>query len=147
MATEASARSNVLGHLVHGVRADWIPRLHIILEHGPDRPFEPFDSFAMREESLGRRPASCSTSSSACEPRISRSSRKPASTRANSRSTARNPEFGPVTAQELIATWVVHDLGHLAQISRAMAFQYRDAVGPWRAYLSILPKAVLSDDD
>jgi hypothetical protein len=47
----------------------------------------------------------------------------------------------------LIATWVVHDLGHLAQISRAMAFQYRDAVGPWRAYLSILPKAVLLDDD
>ena len=52
-----------------------------------------------------------------------------------------HPQFGPVTLSQLLATWVVHDLGHLHQIAKAMAFQYRDAVGPWREYLSILPKA------
>ena len=123
---------DVLGHLVHGERADWIPRLHIILEQGPDRPFERFDRFAMQQESLGKTAGELLDEFERLRNRNLDTLAKANLNDGRLTRQGTHPEFGPVTAQQLIATWVVHDLGHLAQISRAMAFQYRDAVGRGR---------------
>jgi hypothetical protein len=127
---------DVLGHLIHGERTDWIPRAKIILQFGEGRPFDAFeregfdatrralgellDEFArlrgenlaelralnLREEDLERR--------------------------------GRHPALGVVTLSQLLATWAAHDLTHLHQISRIMAHQYREAVGPWSDYLGVL---------
>ena len=51
-----------------------------------------------------------------------------------------HPELGKVTLKQLLATWATHDLGHLAQISRVMAKQYKGEVGPWIEYMGILKK-------
>lgn len=134
-----SAFENV-AHMLHGERADWIPRARIILEQGADRRFPPFDRFAHRHESGGR-------SLSAILDEF-------ASARADSLETLRgwnlterelalegeHPALGTVTLRQLLSTWVVHDLGHLAQISRVMAKQYRSEVGAWREYLPILDR-------
>lgn len=134
-----SAFENV-AHMLHGERADWIPRARIILEQGADRRFPPFDRFAHRHESAGR-------SLSAILDEF-------ASARADSLETLRgwnlterelalegeHPALGAVTLRQLLSTWVVHDLGHLAQIARVMAKQYRSEVGPWREYLPILDR-------
>ncbi len=132
---------DVLGHLVHGERTDWIPRLLFILEHGPGRPFEPFDRFAMRKASQGKTAGQLLEEFERLRNQNLKILAKVNLDAAKLTLRGTHPELGLVTAQQLIATWVVHDLGHLAQIARAMAFQYREAVGPWQAYLSILPRA------
>lgn len=130
----------VLGHLVHGERADWMTRARIILEHGPDRPFEPFDRFAHRRAFAGWSLAQL----------LDEFARLRAANLADLRSLpltegalareGRHPALGQVTLAQLLATWVVHDLSHLGQIARVMAKRYRDDVGPWRAYLPILDR-------
>ena len=129
-----------LGHLVHGERTDWIPRARIILEHGRARPFDAFDRFAHSHESRGK-----SVHDLLGELELLRAQNL--ETLRTWRLTARqlglegeHPALGRVTLAQLLATWVVHDLGHLAQTSRVMAKQYRDEVGPWRAYLPILDR-------
>ena len=128
----------VLGHLVHGERADWIPRARIIREHGESRPFDSFDRFAQFRESEGKTLADLLNefvglrrenleTLSGWELSESDLDRK-----------GTHPSLGTVTMRELIATWVVHDLDHIGQIARTMAKQYTAAVGPWSAYLSIL---------
>ena len=130
----------VVGHLVHGERADWIPRARIILEQGPNRRFEPFDRFAQFRESRGK-----------SLPRLldefTDLRRENLSTLAGWRLTeaqlaleGEHPELGEVTLRQLLATWVAHDLSHMAQIARVMAKQYRDAIGPWRRYLTIMER-------
>jgi hypothetical protein len=128
----------VVGHLIHGERTDWIPRAGIILAQGADRRFAPYDRFAQFHESRGKsldvlldefaelRAANLSTLSGW---RL---------TDADLALTGEHPEFGSVTLRQLLATWAAHDLAHVAQTARVMAKQYRDAVGPWRAYLSIM---------
>jgi uncharacterized damage-inducible protein DinB len=129
---------DVLGHLVHGERTDWIPRMKLILEKGISQPFAPFDRFAQFEESKGK------TLSVLLE-EFTRLRKE------NLRNLESNlldedalsiegihPAFGVVTLHQLLATWTVHDLGHIAQISRVMAKQYSLEVGPWVAYLGIL---------
>ena len=130
----------IMGHLIHGERADWIPRARIILEHGRECTFTPFDREAQFRESQGMPLAELLDL-------FEQLRRKNLATLAGWKLgdpqlalEGEHPDFGPVTLSQLLATWVAHDLGHLAQISRVMARQYRDAVGPWRAYLPVLDR-------
>ncbi len=129
---------DVVGHMIDGELADWMTRLQIILRQGADRRFEPFDRFRhisrnkdrplvdllaefrhLREKNLAELAALRLTATQL-------------------QLTGEHPAFGIVTAEQLLSTWVAHDLGHLAQIARVMAKQYRTAVGPWEAYLPVL---------
>ena len=129
---------DVMGHLVHGEKTDWIPRARIILQHGDTRAFEPFDRFAMFEESKGK---SLDDLLAEFERLRSESLRQLEELNVTPELLAkrgRHPELGEVTLSQLLSTWVVHDLGHVAQIVRVMSSQYGEAVGPWRAYLPVL---------
>ncbi|MCK5447435.1 MAG: DinB family protein [Gemmatimonadetes bacterium] len=129
---------DVLGHLIHGEKTDWIPRLRIILAAGQSQPFEPFDRFAQFEASRGNtvedllgefeahRTANLETLRGMLVPGIDLDAE------------GTHPELGRVTAGELLATWATHDLGHVAQVARVMAKHFGRDAGPWRAYLPIL---------
>jgi hypothetical protein len=130
----------IVGHLIHGERTDWIPRAQIILAQGANRRFTPYDRFAQFRESQGKSLADLLDE-------FARLRAENLATLAGWRLTAaqlalegEHPEFGAVTLRQLLATWVAHDLGHVAQAARVMAKQYREAVGPWRAYLPILDR-------
>lgn len=129
---------DIVGHLIHGERTDWVPRATTILEHGPSKTFEPFDRFAQLDESAGKSLDELLDEFAAL--RTANLERLEAMnlTEEDLQRTGRHPEFGTVTLEQLLATWVVHDLDHIAQISRVMAKQYRDEVGPWSVYLRIL---------
>lgn len=128
----------VVGHLIHGERADWIPRAQIILAQGPDRRFTPFDRLAQFRESQDRSLDELIEEFAALRAQSLATLRDWKLTEAHLTLLGEHPEFGPVSLRQLLATWVAHDLGHLLQINRVMAKQYTDAVGPWRAYLSAL---------
>ncbi|HEY6865684.1 MAG TPA: DinB family protein [Candidatus Eisenbacteria bacterium] len=129
---------DVVGHLIHGEQTDWIVRARIILEQGEARPFDRFDRFAQSQEGAGRG--------------LGELLAEFAARRAENLATLRSwnlgpgelarrgthPVLGPVTLRQLLATWAVHDLTHLHQISRVMAHQYRGEVGPWDAFLGVL---------
>jgi hypothetical protein len=131
---------DVLGHLIHGEETDWIPRARIILEHGESKPFEPFDRFAFKTTLAGVGVAE----RLALFARLRRENL--AALRAldlrpdQLAKRGTHPALGNVTLEQLLSTWVVHDLGHLAQIARVMAKQYREDVGPWREYLPVLDR-------
>lgn len=129
---------DVIGHLLHGERTDWIPRAQIILQHGAAQPFPPFDRFAQFNESKDKTLAKLLEEFAALRAENLHRLRELNITAADLQKTGIHPEFGQVTLEQLLATWVAHDLGHLAQIARTMARQYTRAVGPWQAYLSIL---------
>ena len=134
-----SAFDNV-GHLVHGERADWIPRARLILAQGPDRRFEPYDRFAQERESAGKTLADLLDEFSRLRAENLATVRAWRLTDRELALVGEHPAFGPVTLRQLLATWVAHDLGHLAQTARVLAKQYRTAVGPWRAYLPVLDR-------
>lgn len=127
-----------LGHVIHGERADWMPRAKIILAQGAQRTFEPYDRFAQVRESAGKT--------------LVQLLDEFADLRAQNLVTLRSwnlsdrelalqgehPALGAVTLRQLLSTWVVHDLGHLAQTARVMAKRYREEIGPWREYLPIV---------
>jgi hypothetical protein len=129
---------DVVGHLIHGERTDWIPRLEIILTQGQGRPFTPFDRFAQFEASRGKSLHQLlDTFSDLRAANLVRlESHHLTSKDLDRRGT--HPELGLVTLGELLATWVAHDLSHIAQIARVMGKQYTGAVGPWVAYLPML---------
>ena len=129
---------DIVGHLVHGEETDWIPRAKIIIEDGEARAFEPFDRTAMFEKSKGKSIAELLDSFAALRNKSLRELEGMNLTPVLLEKRGKHPELGVVTLQQLLATWVVHDLGHVRQIVRVLAKQYRDNVGPWRAYLSIL---------
>jgi len=129
---------DVIGHLVHGERTDWMARLRIVLEHGEARPFDPFDRFAQRAESRGRTTAELLDELARLRAENVASLAALALRPSDLERTGTHPELGQVTVRELLATWVAHDLAHLGQIARVMAKRYAADVGPWRAYLSIL---------
>ena len=129
---------DIVGHLIHGEETDWIPRAKIILEHGDARAFEPFDRVAMFETSKGKSIAELLDTFAALRKESLHELNKMKLTPALLEKRGKHPELGVVTLKQLLATWVVHDLGHVRQVVRVMAKQYRDTVGPWRAYLSIL---------
>src|SRR5690349_3907934 len=130
----------VVGHLIHGERADWIPRARIILEQGPNRRFTPFDRFAQLRESAGKTLGELLDEFTLLREESLVTLRGWRLTEAQLSLEGEHPEFGAVTLRQLLATWVAHDLSHVAQISRVMAKQYRDAVGPWRKYLPIMDR-------
>jgi uncharacterized damage-inducible protein DinB len=131
---------DVVGHLIHGEETDWIPRAKIILADGENRSFEPFDRFAMFEKSKGKSLDELLSTFERLREENLRQLEQMNLTPELLTKRGKHPELGVVTLSELLATWVVHDLGHIAQIVRVMSKQYGDAVGPWRAYLSILSR-------
>jgi uncharacterized damage-inducible protein DinB len=129
---------DIVGHLIHGERTDWIPRLELLLAHGDSRPFIPFDRFAQFEASRGKSLAELLDTFA--ELRNSNLARLQSLrlTEQDFARRGRHPELGPVNLGQLLATWVAHDLNHLGQIARVMGRQYTDAVGPWLEYLPLL---------
>ena len=129
---------DVVGHLIHGEETDWMPRARIILKDGEGRSFEPFDRFAQLAKPQGRSLdelldefASLRRENLAELARLQLSPQQLLLR-------GRHPELGPVTLGELLATWVAHDLSHIAQVVRVMCRQYTEAVGPWRQYLPLV---------
>jgi hypothetical protein len=129
---------DVVGHLIHGEETDWVPRARIVLEHGADRPFEPFDRFAQLSRFAGWRLEQLLDRFAQLRRANLETVRDWRLTEAQLALPGRHPELGPITLQQLLATWAVHDLNHVAQIARVMAKRYSEQVGPWRAYVSIL---------
>ena len=138
--TDADAWSpyDVIGHLIHGEETDWIPRAVIILQEGQSRAFEPFNRFAQFEQSKGQSLGSLLEKFAQLRQQnlVTLKQMNIASEQWALRGT--HPELGSVTLGQLVAAWVVHDLDHIHQIVVALAKQYTEAVGPWRAYLAIL---------
>lgn len=129
---------DIVGHLIDGEEKDWMVRARIILAQETERPFEPFDRFRHLRVNKGR---TLGELLERFEHLRARNLKELKSLRLGAdqlQLTGRHPELGRVTLEQLLATWVAHDLGHLAQIARVMARQYRDAVGPWQAYLPVL---------
>lgn len=131
---------DVVGHLIHGEESDWIPRARIILEHGEERTFEPFDRFAMFEKSRGKTLGALLDRFEQLRGESLKELEGMHITPEILGKRGRHPEFGVVTLSQLLSTWVVHDLGHVGQIVRVMAKQYDEAVGAWRAYLPVLSR-------
>ncbi|UCF21193.1 MAG: DinB family protein [Gemmatimonadota bacterium] len=138
--TDGWSPFDIVGHLLHGEETDWIPRLKIILEQRESKTFAPFDRFAQFEKFEGKRLPELLLNFAEARSRnlqtLSDLELKP--DQLGLRGT--HPELGTVTARQLLATWVVHDLAHIAQIARVMARGYTEAVGPWGKYLSILTR-------
>lgn len=132
---------DVVGHLIHGERTDWLPRARIILEHGETRPFEKFDRFAQYDASKAQSLTSLLETFAALRQNGLRDLAALNLTEADLGRRGRHPELGVVTLRQLLATWVAHDLDHVMQIARVLARQYSDEVGPWRAYLRIISGA------
>ena len=129
-----------LGHLIHGERTDWIPRARIILAQGANRTFEPYDRFAQARESQGKTLATLLDEFAALRAENIATLRSWELSERELSLEGDHPSLGTVTLCQLLATWVAHDLGHLAQTARVMAKRHREAVGPWRAYLPILDR-------
>ncbi len=130
----------VVGHLIHGEKTDWIPRARIILAQGPDRRFAPYDRLAQFRESAGMSLADLLDEFETLRADNVRTLTAWQLTDEQLALTGEHPAFGPVTLRQLLATWVAHDLSHLTQVTRVMAKQYRETVGPWRAYLSVMDR-------
>lgn len=131
---------DVLGHLVHGEKTDWVPRMEIILSNKAVKTFQPYDRFAQFEESKGK-----TMNQLLQEFKILRQQnidllKLKNFTEYDLLKTGTHPKFGNVSLQELLATWAVHDLSHIAQITRVMSKHYKDDVGPWIEYLPILTR-------
>ncbi|MEJ0082438.1 MAG: DinB family protein [Puia sp.] len=129
---------DVMGHLIHGEKTDWMTRIEIILSEGPNKEFEPFDRFAQLEESKGKSLEQLLKEFLAVR-ELSLEKLKRLNLKENDfNKTGIHPKFGTVTLSQLIAAWAVHDLDHISQISRVMAKQYKEQSGPWIEYMKIL---------
>jgi hypothetical protein len=129
---------DVIGHLIHGERTDWMPRAKIILEHGETKPFEKFDRLAQFAAPEGQTLASLLDEFARVRGANLRELASLQLTDEDLERRGRHPELGVVTLRQLLATWVAHDLDHVMQVARVLGRQYSDAVGPWRAYLRII---------
>jgi pimeloyl-ACP methyl ester carboxylesterase len=131
--------SDVLAHLIHGEKTDWVPRIKVILEHGDAQPFVPFDRRGFGDAS--RLPVvelldEFETLRKANLAFLASLSLRPSQLELR----GLHPELGSVTLGQLLATWVVHDLNHIAQVLRVMSARYGSVVGPWKQYLGILKR-------
>jgi DinB family protein len=129
---------DVVGHLIDGEETDWIPRAKIILARGPDLGFEPYDRFRHYARNAGRSLGALLDEFARWRAENLALLRSWRLTDAELELPGVHPTFGPVTLRQLLAAWVVHDLGHVAQVSRVMAKQYREAVGPWVPFMPVL---------
>ena len=128
----------VIGHLIHGERTDWIPRAQIIRAQGANRTFTPYDRFAQFRESQGRTLIDLLDEFTRLRAQNVGTLKSWRLTEAQLALQGQHPELGAVTMRQLLACWVAHDLGHIVQVARVMAKQYREAIGPWTAYLSVM---------
>jgi uncharacterized damage-inducible protein DinB len=129
---------DVVGHLIHGDKTDWLARAEIILSDRNTKRFEPFDRFAQFENSKDKTLDQLLIEFKETSKANIEKLRTLQIADEDLNKTGIHPTFGEVTLRQLLATWVVHDLDHIAQISRVMAKQYKDAVGPWIEFLRIL---------
>jgi len=129
---------DVVGHLIDGELTDWMARLNIILSQSANRRLQPFDRFRHIGRNKGRTLSELLAEFRQLREQNLSQLRGLTLTTAQLQLTGEHPAFGSVTLEQLLATWLAHDLGHVAQITRVMAKQYRDAVGPWEAYLPVL---------
>jgi hypothetical protein len=129
---------DVIGHLIHGELTDWVPRARIILDHGEGRAFDKFDRFAQFEISRERTLDSLLDEFATLRRDNVRELAALRVTEGDLDRKGRHPELGSVTLRQLLTTSVPHDLDHVVQISRTLARQYTDEVGPWRAYLRVI---------
>lgn len=129
---------DVLGHLIHGERTDWVPRAKIILSEAADKRFVPFDRFAQLQNDQNQPIEALLAEFAALRAQNIAELTSLEIDAAKLSKTGVHPEFGGVTLQQLLATWTVHDLGHITQIARVLAKNYQLEVGPWRAYLGVL---------
>ncbi|MGA7622217.1 MAG: DinB family protein [Candidatus Acidiferrales bacterium] len=128
----------VVGHLLHGERTDWMPRVKRIIESGESQPFEKFDRWGHEQEIQGKSLGELLREFARLRLENLDDLRALNLRPEDLERRGKHPALGVVTLSELLATWAAHDLTHLHQISRIMAYQYRDVVGPWRAYLGVL---------
>ena len=128
----------IVGHLIFADRTDWMPRLRRILEHGEQVAFDSFDRLgqvgASRGKTLDQLLSEFAQVRSECLAELRKLNLVPQ----DLENCGKHPALGRVSASELLATWAVHDLNHLHQLSRVMAHQYRDSTGPFHAYLGVL---------
>jgi hypothetical protein len=129
---------DVLAHLIHGERTDWIPRARLILEHGTSRAFEPFDMQGHVRCSAGQTVEQLLDEFERLRALNVAALSSMGLTEEDFARQGVHPQFGLVTLGQHLATWVVHDLDHVCQVARVMAKQYKDEVGPWIAYLGVL---------
>lgn len=129
---------DIVGHLIHGEKTDWMPRAKIILSKLEDKTFVPFDRFAQLNEDQEQPIEELLKEFRALRTENLIELKALSIDDAQLSKTGIHPELGQVRLKELLSTWVVHDLGHISQISRVMAKQYKTEVGPWKAYLGIL---------
>lgn len=129
---------DVIGHLIYADKIDWMPRARVILEYGETRAFEPFDRWGHVKECEGRTPPQLLDEFARVRARRLADLRALNLAQSQLEMRGRHPALGPVTLSELLATWAAHDLTHLHQVSRIMAHQYRDRVGPFAGYLGVL---------
>ena len=135
---------DVMGHLIHGEKTDWIPRMMIILSEADNKKFTPFDMFAQFEESRGKSLADLINEFKILRADNLRKMEEQTFTKEMLKRKGIHPEFGDATLQQLLATWVVHDLAHICQISRVMAKQYKEEIGPWIRFFSIFNKPAVN---
>ncbi|MCB1188456.1 DinB family protein [bacterium] len=138
---ESWSAYDILGHLIHGEQTDWIERTQRILEHGEAKPFDPFDRFAQFEESRGKSLSQLLDEFANLRAANIASLREMAIGGGQLDLKGSHPALGTVTLSQLLATWTVHDLGHIYQIVRTMAAQYKQEVGPWVQYLRVLQES------
>ena len=136
----------IVGHLIHAERADWIPRVKRVLEFGESRVFDPFERGGHIRECRGKSMAQLLDEFARVRSQNLGELRALNLRPEDLERRGRHPVFGAVTLSALLATWAVHDLTHLHQISRVMAHQYRETVGPWNIYLGVLQCAGHSSD-
>ena len=129
---------DIVGHLIHGERTDWMARARIILQYGETRAFDPFDRLGQERESKGKSLAELLDEFTRLRAQNLTELRAMNLQPSDFDRRGLHPALGVTTLSQLMATWAVHDLTHLHQLSRVMAYQYREEVGPWRAYLGVL---------
>jgi hypothetical protein len=129
---------DVVGHYIHGEKTDWIPRLNIILGEQDDKRFVPFDRFAQFRDSKGKSLDELLDEFTRLRSENIDKLKKVTLDESTLSKKGIHPAFGEVTLEQLLSSWVVHDLGHISQITRVLAKQYKEAVGPWTEYMGIL---------
>ena len=129
---------DVVGHLIHGERANWMPRARVLLQFGETQAFAPFDRWGHVRQSQGKSLGELLDEFASVRSQSLDELRALNLQPSDLARRGRHPAFGAVTLSQLLATWAAHDLTHLHQISRTMAHQYREAVGPYSAYLGVL---------
>jgi hypothetical protein len=129
---------DVIGHLIHGEREDWIPRARIILEYGEERAFAPFDRYVMFEASKGKTIHELLATFATLRAENVDALQALELSPADLLKKGTHPMFGVVTLQNLLATWVAHDQNHIHQIAKCLAYQYRESFGPWDQLLTFI---------